>query len=107
MKTLLTFAATLFLSTQVFAQTSCPLEAQIITKVAGIKSVSATSCTVQIDVAQTTFFNGSQLCALDLNTVNTFGVEVPLNDKQECSLAAGDTLTGVLVLAGPSRIILD
>lgn len=86
---------------------NCLGEAQIIAKVADIKSKSVTSCSVNIDVNSIQQYNSSQICALDIDDVLSKGVEVGLVNGQDCALNSGDSISGVLVLNSTGTITLD
>lgn len=90
-----------------FAQLTpaCLGEAQIIAKVAGVRSISLSSCTVDIQFIQ--IFNENRICPLDLAEVVNSGVEVGLINDKDCSLKAGDDLSGTLVLNSDGKIIFQ
>ncbi len=86
---------------------NCLGEAQIIAKVANVKSKSLSNCTVDIDANSITQYNVNRTCILDIQEVLYKGVEVGLKDGHDCRFDAGDDISGVLVLNNAGQIILE
>jgi hypothetical protein len=86
---------------------NCLGEAQIIAKVAGIKSKSLSNCTVDIDFNSIKQYNTNMTCILDIQEVLYKGVEVGLKDGHDCALDLGDDISGVLVLNTAGTITLE
>ncbi len=84
------------------SQATCLGEAQIIAKVESVNS----QCVVMINPASVRFYAESGVCPLDLSDVLHEGVYVD-SFNNNCSLKAGDVITGVLVRTNNSQIILD
>jgi hypothetical protein len=86
---------------------NCLGEAQIIAKVASIKSKSLTSCSVNIDANTIVQYNVNQTCPLDIQEVLYKGVEVGLNNGHDCALDSGDDISGVIFLNEAGTINLE
>jgi hypothetical protein len=89
------------------ASAQCLGEAQIIAKVESIRTADEATCTVNLDANSVTQWNENMLCPLDVSTVLQAGVITKTQRGEFCDYAAGDELTGVLVLNDQGQVILE
>lgn len=88
------------------ASMACQPEAQIISKVGKVLNKDYSGCVVSVDLNQTSHFQSSQVCPLQIEDVLSSGVKVGLKNGHDCQLEAGDDLTGILVQTN-NGIILE
>ena len=85
---------------------ACIGEAQIIARVSGVQLLG-TTCFAQIDPTAVKFYSANGACPLALTEILQSGVDVGLRTEDTCSMAAGDTLSGLVVKDQGGQLTLE
>lgn len=81
---------------------ACLGEAQIIARATKITPQAAGSCQVSVEFSSVKMFNENQTCPLDISEVVAYGFSV-----RNCTLKAGDDVSGIIVVDSDGQLVLE